>query len=46
MTLSGEGGVTIGFQHTDSSNFFSANVNDFGLVDFILKMCISKELTQ
>jgi len=27
------------FQHTYPSNFFSANVNDYGLVDFVLKEC-------
>jgi len=36
---------TKGFQHTYPSNFMSANVNDFGLVDFILKMCFEVPMT-
>lgn len=30
---------TAGFKHTYPSNFMSANVNDYGLVDFVLEQC-------
>lgn len=36
---------TKGFKHTYPSNFMSANVNDFGLVDFILKMYFNVEFS-
>ncbi len=36
---------TYGFKHTYPSNFFSANVNDYGLVDFVLKECFEDDDT-